>query len=159
MTHRDPTRKIHLIDIENLAGCPRPSLAAVRACAHRYRTLTNASARDHTVVACNHGAALEVAFGWPTRLLQRSGPDGADQALLDVLTYEGVADRFTEVVIGSGDGIFADAAAQLGAAGVIVSVVSHRRSLSKRLALAARDVVYFDAKLPPAAAMRIRGAA
>lgn len=159
MTTPSSLRRIHLIDIENLSGCPRPSLAAVRACAHRYRTLTSAGSRDQTVVACNHGAAREVAFGWPTRLLQRSGPDGADQALLDVLAYEGIADRFTQVVIGSGDGIFAEAAARLGAAGVMVSVVSHRRSLSKRLALAASDIVYFDTKLPPAAAMRIRGAA
>ena len=153
------TRRLHLIDIENLAGSPRPSSALTRSCAHRYRALTKEGAGDQTVIACNHGAALDVVQAWPARLLQRSGPDGADQALLDVLRYERVAERFTGVVVGSGDGIFAEAVARLGAAGVTVSVVSHRRSLSKRLALAASDVVYFDTKLPPAAAMRIRGAA
>jgi NAD(P)-dependent dehydrogenase (short-subunit alcohol dehydrogenase family) len=53
--------------------------------------------------------------------------------------------RFTRVTIGSGDGIFADAADALVAAGIPVTVVSRRDSLSARLASAAGEVIYLDA--------------
>ena len=75
----------------------------------------------------------------------RSGPDGADLELLNVLLHEEVAARFTRVVIGSGDGVFARAAASLATAGVRVTVVSRRDSLSSRLAFAAGEVIYLDA--------------
>lgn len=64
--------------------------------------------------------------------------------------------RFAEVVVGSGDGLFTDAVAHLGSQGIDVTVVSNRRSLSRRLELAAKHVVIFDAPVPtvPAAALR-----
>jgi len=74
----------------------------------------------------------------------RSGPDGADLELLDVIDHENVAERFTHVVIGSGDGIFADAATSLAAASRWVTVVSRCESLSARLRLAACDVIYLN---------------
>ena len=65
-------------------------------------------------------------------------------ALLDVLRHENVAKRFTHVAIGSGDHLFAEEAARLAAQGVWVTVVSRQRSLSPRLALAAREVIFLD---------------
>jgi hypothetical protein len=62
-----------------------------------------------------------------------------------VLQRENVANRFTHVAIGSGDHLFAEAAAHLAAEGVWVTVVSRQRSLSARLALAAREVIFLDA--------------
>ena len=89
---------------------------------------------------------MNAAFGWPhARYRIRSGPNGADLALLDVLHYENIPARFTHVAIGSGDGVFAEEAARLGAAGVWVTVLSRRRSLSRRLELAAREVIFLDA--------------
>ena len=42
------------------------------------------------IVACSHHAARTVAFAFPgARHLWRSGPNGADLALLDVLENEG----------------------------------------------------------------------
>jgi len=76
---------------------------------------------------------------------KRSGPDGADLALLDVLRHENVATRFTQVAIGSGDHLFAEEAARLAAQGVWVTVVSRQRSLSRQLALAVREVIFLDA--------------
>jgi hypothetical protein len=58
--------------------------------------------------------------------------------------YERVAARFTRVVIGSGDGAFARAAASLVAARIQVIVVSRRDSLSSRLGFAASEVIYLD---------------
>jgi hypothetical protein len=100
---------------------------------------------DQVEVASSHLTLLNAALGWPhAHYRVRSGPNGADLALLDVLRNEDVSARFTHVAIGSGDGLFAEEAARLGAVGVRVSVVSRRRSLSKRLALAAGEVIYLD---------------
>ena len=109
-------------------------------------------ADDQVVMAASHLALLNAALGWPhARYRVRSGPDGADLELLDVLLHEDVAGRFTHVVIGSGDGVFGQAAAGLATLGVRVTVVSRRDSLSAGLARAAQDVVYLDVPQPVAA--------
>jgi hypothetical protein len=101
---------------------------------------------DQVEVAASHKALLNSALGWPhAHYRLGSGPDGADMALLDVLRHEDVARRFTRVVIGSGDHVFAEEAARLAAQGVCVTVVSRRHSLSRRLAMAAREVIFLDA--------------
>jgi hypothetical protein len=148
---RFPGRRLHLLDVENLLGCPRPILADVRACASSYATAVGSTPTDQSIVACNHGAAPAVAFGWPTaRLLLRSGHDGADLALLQVLEHERVAERFPEVVVGSGDGIFADVVARLASGGVKVTVVSRASSLSRKLELAAPSIIFLDHGRPEA---------
>jgi hypothetical protein len=136
------SRALHLIDIENLIGLARPMLTDVVACNEAYRPLIGD--RDLVVVACNHGAFLAVAWGWPHgRLLMQSGENGADHALLDVLMGERVEQRVTAVVVASGDGIFANSVARLGSLGVAVTVVSRPEALSRRLRLAARHVLEF----------------
>ena len=151
-TGRFPERGLHLIDIENLAGASMPSLSQVREVQGLYAGHLALGALDQVVLASSHLTLLNAALGWPhARYRVRSGPDGADLELLDVLLCENIAVRFTHVTIGSGDGAFALAAATLAAAGVWVTAVSLRRSLSPRLALAAREVVYLDSPLPQAA--------
>jgi hypothetical protein len=143
--HRFPARRLHLVDIENLTGDPRPSLGQVRQALGRYTGCLAFGAMDQVEVASSHLTLLNAALGWPhAHYRVRSGPDGADLALLDILQHENVAGRFTHVAIGSGDHLFADPAARLAAQGVWVTVVSRRRGLSPRLALAAREVVFLD---------------
>ncbi|MGH9169721.1 MAG: NYN domain-containing protein [Acidimicrobiales bacterium] len=143
--HLPSTRRLHLVDIENLVGCPRPTLAMATACRDEYANRLRIGNDDLVVLACNHGAALEVGPAWPgCRLRVRSGPDGADRALLDVLKSESVEDRFGSVVIGSGDGCFTEAVAQLRVAGIEVTVAATAHSLSRRLALVASRVVLLD---------------
>jgi hypothetical protein len=148
---RFPARTLHVVDIENLAGAAIPSPGQVTEVQGRYVACLGFGADDQVVMAASHLALLNAALGWPhARYRVRSGPDGADLELLDVLLHEDVAGRFTHVVIGSGDGVFGQAAAGLVARGVEVTVVSRRDSLSTALARAALDVVYLDA--PRAAA-------
>lgn len=110
-----------------------------------YRKHVGVGETDHVVVACNHLLFKHAGFGWlDARHLVRSGPDGADMELLEVIHHEHVAERFAHVTIASGDGIFAEAAANLAARGCRVTVVSRRESLSARLALAAHEVIYLD---------------
>ena len=144
--HRFPVRTLHLVDIENLVGDSLPSLRQVRQAQGLYAGCLAIGAMDQIEVASSHLTLVNAALGWPhARYRIRSGPDGADHALLDVLRYENVARRFTHVAIGSGDHLFAEQAAHLAAQGVWVTVVSRRRSLSARLAVAVRDVIYLDA--------------
>lgn len=129
-------RTLHLIDIENLTGTASPTAEEVRDCRHLYESAF-VGAGDLVVVACSHHAFQSVAWEWPrARLLLRSGENGADLALLDVIAAEDVAERFAFIHVASGDGIFADAVAQLGSAGVIVTAVSRPESLSAVLRLA-----------------------
>ena len=76
-----------------------------------------------------------------------SGLDGADLALLDEVAEIELLRRFDRVCIGSGDGIFAAAAAKIAAAGVEVTVVTRPRALSGRLRLATMDVRYLPVPL------------
>lgn len=144
---RYPDRTLHLVDIENLAGDARPDVIAAARVKAAYLCRVPLGDLDQVVVACSHCAYVDVAVGWgrPTvRYRVRSGPDGADLELLDVLEHEDIADRFAHVVIGSGDGAFAPVAARLAALGCRVTVVTRRESLSARLALAAHEVLYIE---------------
>jgi hypothetical protein len=142
---RFPARRLHLVDIENLVGYPRPSLAQIRQALSLYTGCLALGPIDQVEVASSHLTLLNAALGWPhAHHRVRSGPDGADLALLDVLRHENVATRFTHVAIASGDHLFAEEAAHLATQGVCVTVVSRRRSLSPRLALAAREVIFVD---------------
>jgi hypothetical protein len=143
---RFPVRRLHLVDIENLVGDPRPSLSQVRQARGLYADCIGFGAMDQVEVAASSHKTLEnAAFGWPcVHYRAWYGPDGADLALLDVLWNEDVAGRFTHVVIGSGDHIFAEAAARLAAQRVWVTVVSRPGSLSRQLALAACEVRFLD---------------
>jgi hypothetical protein len=143
---RFPERTLHVVDIENLVGTATPSRGQVSEIQGRYVACLGFGADDQVVMAASHRALVNAALGWPhARYRVRSGRNGADLALLDVLLYEDVAARFTHVAIGSGDGVFGQAAAILTARGVWITVVSRRDSLAVGLARAATNVVYLDA--------------
>jgi NYN domain len=138
-----PDRALHVVDIENLTGAPLPSLARVTETQRDYFARLGFGAGDQVVMAASHRGLLDAACGWPhARYRVRSGKNGADLELLDVLEHENVAARFRHVVIGSGDGIFIRSAAGLAARGVRVTVVSRHGSLHPYLARAAADVIY-----------------
>ena len=135
-------RACFLGDIENLAGRPTgPTGDDVRAIAAAvYKTFGHMEL--HPVVACAHINAKSVWFNWPeARFLVRSGPDGADLCLLDVIANERIAERFGTVIIGSADHIFSEAAARLAAQGTrVVAAIGHGR-ISSKLRMAVHDVV------------------
>jgi hypothetical protein len=139
-------RTLHLVDIENLLGTPRPCGSAVQEGLDLYGGLVDISGPNQMIVACNHGAAQAVGccLGEGPRLLLRSGPDGADHALLDVLDREDIERRFASLVLASGDGIFAERVAHLTSTGISVTVVARRWSLSPRLQLASTRVIFFE---------------
>jgi hypothetical protein len=149
---RFPDRALHVVDIENLVGAAVPTLDLVSAVQGRYLASLAFGADDQVVLAASHLGLLNAGLGWPhARYRVRSGKDGADLELIDVLEHENVAARFTHVVIGSGDGLFGHAAASLAARGVRITVVSRWGSLAYDLAKVAGDVIYLDRPLTVAA--------
>lgn len=137
-------RRIVLIDIENVVGggitvgeqVREAQAQLVEACA------LNAS-QDQVVVACGRASAEVVGFEWcgPHRFVFRAGIDGADLELLELIDSERIAERFTDLLLVSGDAIFTDAIARLGAAGVNVTIASRPESLSRRMRLAASHTI------------------
>ena len=64
-----------MIDVENLTGLPRPSCQDVSEVRRLYGRLVVVDELDHVVVACNHGAAVEVRWeAGPLTILL--GPEG-----------------------------------------------------------------------------------
>lgn len=140
-----PERTLHVVDIENLAGVAIPTLVQVNEVQDWYLTRLGFGAADQAVLASSHLGLINAALGWPhARYRVRSGRDGADLELLDVLEHEDVARRFSHVVIGSGDGVFGQVAESLRDRGVRVTVVSRPGSLAVALAKVAQQVVYLD---------------
>lgn len=86
-------RRLVVVDVENLAG---GVIDEPRAAEWARRALTNVigmGPADTVVVGTCHRGLLQVGHGWPhVRYVMRSGPDGADLALIDVLA-ENVAAR------------------------------------------------------------------
>ena len=145
-------RRLVVVDLENIAGGPcltEDCAAWVR------RRLSDAGALrrgDQVTVAVDESALSSVVWAWRGSSCRWGrGPDGADLVLVEELT-DRVSARFGEVVVASGDGIFAEPVADLVARGVRVTVVAHGVLLSGRLAQAATEVVLLSPAAPPVAA-------
>ncbi|WP_019135766.1 NYN domain-containing protein [Cellulomonas massiliensis] len=145
-------RTLYLIDIENMAGCSSLATAEVATIQARMRAMGMLATGDPVAVASSHHNALAAHFGWTgsAQRLVRSGPSGADQELLSVIAdVRWISARYSRVVLASGDGIFANAIAELKRAGCRVTVVPPDQGLSKRLRLAAgQDVTPMPATAP-----------
>ena len=146
-SRRDPRlpagRTLHLIDFENLMGGPQAGTEAMGHAKASYLSAVTTRAGDHVIVGANPALLLDMATIWPgARPVIGRGPDGADLALLAEARPADVALRFDRIVIGSGDGIFANLAAESVHNHLVVIVVSRPESLSRALAAAAPHIRY-----------------
>lgn len=137
-------RQIILVDIENVVGGAVRTRSAASWARQQITNVVDISAEDHVIIGTSHIGWFDTALAWPDKqYVVNSGPDGADLALLaemDALKIE----RYDEVVLVSGDGIFADAVAALIARGAAVTVVAHYGHCSHRLRLAAQHTIYLQ---------------
>lgn len=137
------TRSLHLVDIENLIG-PDRDPHTIRLAAARYAEIAEVGAADLVIVASAPRIGVQVKAAFPSASVRwRSGPDGADLALLDGLD-ELPLERFDRLVIGSGDGIFAAAVERGRCSGLAVRVISRRCARSRALALQPCEHRSFD---------------
>lgn len=142
-------RQIALVDIENVLGGAVLNARAARWAKRSVEEVVAIKPDAHVVIGTSHVGFLAVGCAWPDkRYVLGSGPDGADLALMEVLA-EDISGRFSEIVLVSGDGIFAGELARLAANGVEVTVVAHPDGLSNRLKMAARHVTYLTEHYNP----------
>ena len=140
--------RLHLLDLDNLHGGPAPALLRVDEGRALYDDLifpdvdlgyvaVNSAPRSLPCTA--HARVFRVRQQWrPFTVRPASGPDGADLRLLDdggsFLANVDLADRFHDVVIGSGDRIFSELAYRFRSAGLTVHLVVERaRNLARPL--------------------------
>lgn len=101
---------------------------------------------DLVVVAANPALLGRIAYDLPPgwQKVAAPGHDGADRALLRWAGPDLLRHRFHRLVVGSGDGIFADLAEDVRGLGGEVWVVASGGHLSRRLAACATTVVLLD---------------
>lgn len=139
--HLRTRRRMHVLDLENLCGTSHLTASIVNYVMDAYRAAVSIGDSDLVVVGVSHHNLLTAGIALPTaRLCIRSGSDGADLALLDVLANEVTVGRFSTVCIGSGDGIFAAATAAISA-DLDVVTVGGLGGISRRLRVAAQQLV------------------
>ena len=136
------SRRLFVVDIENAIGAGCIDEESCRAVRNRIQEVYKPKNCDLTIIGVSHPNNVLPAACWnrSVRVVATWGHNGADLALDRVLSKEGVEDRFDEVVIVSGDGMFAMQATRLRSLGVKVTVDSEARRLSKRLALSCSSV-------------------
>lgn len=108
-------RTLNLVDLENLVG------GDVREVWSQFVDVVDTRYDDHSTVAVSRRHAAAAFFALPTRMQRVIGanrPDGADLALIDSVEIAWVAANFGQVVIASGDHIFAPMARQFRQAGL-----------------------------------------
>jgi hypothetical protein len=138
-------RLIHLIDIENIAGGPYLTVEAVERAKEIYLRSGLYQLGDLVYIACSRANAFNVGVGWREgHLVCATGRDGADFELIKAIERERIPERFAQVVIASGDGIFTTRAEVLRRQGVEVTVVAPTGGLSTRLRRAASNAVLID---------------
>ena len=134
--HDKPSRRLFVVDIENAVDA-----GAIDAEACRVERIYKPSTNDLTVIGVSHSNNVFPAHSWDgARIVLEHGHDGADLVLERVLANENVEARFDEVVIVSGDGLFANQAARLRSLGVRVTVDARARQLSRVLAISCTSV-------------------
>lgn len=142
-------RRIFIVDIENAVGCGLLGAEDVVREMASLEEIYSIQKSDLVVMGVSHGSNVFPAHAWKgARIVLKRGHDGADIALKKVLSHERLAERFEEVVIVSGDGIFAEEAEALRKLGVGVTIHADvRRAAAKLLRYATYANLTKDGKL------------
>lgn len=143
-------RRMFIVDIENAVGTGRLTTKAVKDAMARIKHDHHLKHGEHVVLGVSHSRNLFPARAWEgARLVFQYGKDGADYCLKRVMHKENVANRFQEIVLISGDGIFVEEVEMLKSAGVKVIVDSNASSMSKQLARSANVVSFAEYSKQP----------
>jgi hypothetical protein len=142
LKQRPSRRRLVAMDIENINGGAVNTKPLADVAWLEVADAIGLCDGEQVVIGVGPSSLLAAGLSRPNaRLVMGRGLDGADHALIEVLRDERVAARFDEIVIASGDGIFTEVAASLALEGVKVTVVARDGSLSKRLQMAASNII------------------
>jgi hypothetical protein len=145
-------RGLHLVDLENLLADPWARGPAVGHAFDEYLERARFRPGDLVFVAGNPWLMVELTWshGVDCHRFAARGPQGADLKLLEAAPLAWVARRFERLVVGSGDGVFADRLAAASESGLSVRIVSRPEALSARLARLDFPIEWFVGERQPA---------
>lgn len=147
------SRTQHFLDIENLCGAAHLHPSLVTSTFLDYLDVTNAAPSDLFTVTTSHHNFEAAAFALrDIRSLHipppRSGPDGADLALIDEIAATPLRKDIDRICIGSGDHIFTFPLTRLTNLGFHTTAVSRRDSCSLHVTRAVDHVLYLSDPVP-----------
>lgn len=143
----------HIVDLENQLGGPaRWSASSMRgvpdsAFQEAAREYQRRWVRSHDLIwaACDVSRFGAVAPCWPTACLRPGfGPDGSEDALLEIVDSAALARGCDHVMLASGDGKFTKLVAELCELGVPVTVVGWPGGISAELLAMAHRVIHLS---------------
>ena len=142
LKQRAPRRRFVAMDIENINGGAVSCQCDADSAWSEVAAAIDLTPGEQVVLGVGPSSLLAAGTSHPeARVVMGRGLSGADHALIEVLDEENLAARFDEIVIVSGDGIFAEVASRLASQGAVVTIVAREGHLSKRLRFAAGEVV------------------
>ena len=134
-------RQLHLVDVDNLTCGPTRDRSVHERVKRWYDIASNRQPTDLCFVAMSHYSAFPGSEVWEgAKLYWRSGPDGADHALIDALEDADLT-GVVRVCLGSGDTIFRYGLYSVRQVAVPVAVVCPIPTLSTRLRSVADDLL------------------
>lgn len=127
-------RTAYFLDMDNLSGSGQPTSEQVRCVLDEFERICRPCKSDQVYCAGTAITAYHCADYRPNyRVAAGRGKDGADKRLLELGDPEHVSRRFQRVVIGSGDGIFANIAREYARRGLKVELIAGKGGISRSL--------------------------
>jgi len=140
-------RRLVLVDVENVVGGAVKTEAQAHWARQEVESKIGFRENDHIVIAAGRKGVFPSHAAWPTARIEIGlGLDGADLVLIEIMRSENIHQRFEEILLISGDGIFTDEVSKLGSLGARITVVAHEHGLSQRLKMSATNVKTFSKK-------------
>ncbi len=135
------TPTLYLIDLDNIVGGPWND-DLVDASLEELLCVSDYSDGDHVVVAAEAVLARTAFFSIPvpSRKLVGRGPDGADNALAEFVPADHIVDRYSRLVVASGDGRFADLVGQVQRVRSMAEVYGRPSSIARSLESVAKCI-------------------
>lgn len=106
-------RRVVLYDVENQQGSPNASALQVAQAFRFTRSVLSLTREDYVIFGMSHFTAGRCSFALPinqTALVLKSGPSGADLALIVAADLEKLTQHYSSLVVVSNDHIFAQLA-------------------------------------------------
>lgn len=136
-------RHLHLVDIENL-GVAVSGGPVAKGTGVVYRKVATPGRFDQFLVGADASRIFDIDREFPgVRRYAGRGPDGGENAILDDVDPDLLAQRFDALTVGSGDGRFCDIATEVRSQGLHLRVISRPERLSRRLRRLADEFVSF----------------
>ena len=145
-TNQYGDRRAILVDLENIIGGAAMTVDEAAWGRAILELLLAIRPDEHVIIGACEKGHLNTKLAWAgARVVGTgTGPDAADEALIEVLEDEELGERFTEIVLVTGDHGFAETVRSLVGEGTPVTVASWRGGLSPLLVAAASGVIILD---------------